>query len=169
MTTEPLSIWQSIEASSLGVSIAESTWAFPFLETIHVIALITVIGTIFIVDLRLLGWAGMRYRVTQLSDDTLKWTWGAFILAAITGSLLFVSKASTYMVNPYFLVKLVFLAAAGLNMLFFHFSTFKSVANWDSAVELPGGAKLAGGLSLVFWLIVLFCGRAIGFTLGIYY
>lgn len=169
MSTEPLTIWQSIEASSLGVSIAESTWAFPFIETLHVIALITVIGTIAIVDFRLLGWAGMKNSVTQLSNDTLKWTWAAFILAAITGGLLFVSKASTYMVNPYFLVKLVMLAAAGLNMLFFHFSTFKTVGSWDTSADIPGGAKLAGALSLVFWFVVIFCGRAIGFTLGIYY
>lgn len=169
MSTEPLTIWQSIEASSLGVSIAESTWAFPFIETLHVIALITVIGTIAIVDFRLLGWAGMKNPVTQLSNDTLKWTWAAFIMAAITGGLLFVSKASTYMVNPYFLVKLVMLAAAGLNMLFFHFSTFKTVGSWDTSAEIPGGAKMAGALSLLFWFVVIFCGRAIGFTLGIYY
>jgi hypothetical protein len=169
MSTEPLSIWQSIEGASLSVSIAESTWAFPFLECIHVIALITVIGTIFIMDFRLLGWNSMNRKVSQLSDDTLKWTWAAFCLAAITGSLLFISKASTYMVNPYFLVKMCLLAAAGLNMALFHFTTFKSVANWDEGAALPTGAKMAGGLSLLFWTLILFCGRAIGFTLGIYY
>ncbi len=166
---EPTNIWESIEYSSLGTSIAESLWAFPTLETIHVIALVTVFGTILIMDLRLLGIAGNQWAVTQMSKDTLPWTWGAFVLAAITGTLLFVSKASTYMVNPYFLTKLGLLALAGLNMAYFHFVTYKTVSDWDAAPTLPAGAKLAATVSMVAWIGVVFCGRAIGFTLGIYY
>lgn len=169
MYPEPENIWQSIEYSSLGIAIAESTWAFPTIESIHVVALITVVGTIAMMDLRLLGWANMSSKVSALSDELLKWTWGAFILAAITGSLLFISKASTYMVNPYFLIKMGLLALAGLNMLFFHYVTFKTVGEWDSSPTLPGGAKLAGALSLIFWGVIVFMGRAIGFTLGIFY
>lgn len=168
MYPEPENIWQSIEYSSLGISIAESTWAFPTLETLHVIALITVVGTIAIMDVRLLGWANMNTRVTQMTNDLLKWTWGAFIMAAITGSLLFVSKASTYMVNPYFLIKMGLLALAGLNMLFFHFVTYKTVGDWDNSANLPAGAKFAGASSLLFWGVIIFMGRAIGFTLGIF-
>lgn len=166
---EPTNIWESIEYSSLGTSIAESLWAFPTLETIHVIALVTVFGTIAIMDLRLLGVAGKKWTVLEMSKDTLKWTWAGFILAAITGTLLFTSKASTYMVNPYFLVKLGLLALAGLNMAYFHFVTYKTVNEWDSAAVMPAGAKFAAVTSLVLWIGVVFCGRAIGFTLGIYY
>lgn len=166
---EPTNIWESIEYSPLGISIAESLWAFPTLETIHVIALVTVFGTILVMDLRLLGIAGTKWTVKQMSKDTLPWTWAGFVLAAITGTLLFTSKASTYMVNPYFLVKLGLLALAGLNMLYFHFVTYKTVTEWDASPVLPGGAKFAAVSSLVLWIGVVFCGRAIGFTLGIYY
>lgn len=163
------SLWQSLEASSLGVYIAESAWAFPTFETIHVIAITTVLGTIAIVDLRLLGIASTSTAVSVLSRDTLRWTWAAFILALITGSLLFVSKATSYMVNPFFLWKMALIALAGLNMMVFHFLTQRSMANWDNDVSLPTGAKVAGALSLVLWVMVAFCGRVIGFTLGIYY
>lgn len=166
---EPTNIWESIEYSPLGVSIAESLWAFPTLETIHVIALVTVFGTIMIMDLRLLGLASNKWAVTQMSKDTLPWTWAAFVLAAITGTLLFASKASTYMVNPFFLWKMGLMALAGLNMLYFHFATYKTVSDWDATPTLPAGAKFAATASLVLWIGVIFCGRAIGFTLGIYY
>ena len=169
MYPEPTNIWESIEYSSFGTSIAESLWAFPTIETIHVIALVTVLGTIAIVDLRMLGLAGMRAPVTEMTEDTLKWTWGAFILAAITGTLLWISKASTYMVNPYFLIKMGLLVLAGLNMLYFHFATYKTVHEWDTGNQLPTGAKVAAILSLIFWIVIVFCGRAIGFTLGVYY
>src|SRR6187399_3407954 len=166
---EPTNIWESIEYSSLGTTIAESTWMFPTIETIHVIALTTVLGMIAIVDLRLVGVGSRALAVTKLSKDTLPWVWGAFVLAAITGSLLFVSKASSYMANPYFLWKMVMLALAGFNMMYFHFFTYRTVEHWDLDPTVPIGAKIAGGLSLLFWLLVVFFGRAIGFTLGIFY
>jgi hypothetical protein len=96
----PTNIWESIEYSRLGTTIAESTWMFPTIETVHVIALVTVLGTIMIMDLRLIGVASRDVAVTQLSKDTLPWTWVAFVLAAITGTLLFVSKATSYVANP---------------------------------------------------------------------
>ena len=169
MYPEPTNIWESIEYSSLGIAIAESTWAFPTLETLHVIGLVTVLGTIFIMDLRLLGVASTNVAVTRMTKDTLPWTWGAFVLAAITGTLLFVSKASSYMINPYFLVKMSLMAIAGLNMLYFHFVTFKNIAVWDNSAAMPAGVKFAGATSILFWLAIVFCGRAIGFTLGISY
>src|SRR5690348_4882687 len=123
---EPTNIWESIEYSQLGITIAESTWMFPTLETIHVIALVTVLGMIAIVDLRLVGVGSRSLAVTKLSKDTLPWVWGAFLLAAATGSLLFVSKATSYVVNPYFLWKLVMLSLAGMNMMYFHFFTYRT-------------------------------------------
>lgn len=169
MYPEPTNIWESIEYSSLGISIAESLWAFPTIETIHVIALVTVLGTVLAMDLRMLGVASNNVAVSRMSTETLKWTWIGFVLAAITGTLLFISKASTYMVNPYFLTKMGLLAAAGINMMIFHFVTWKNVNEWDIGVTPPKGAKVAAILSLTLWIVIVFCGRAIGFTLGIYY
>jgi hypothetical protein len=141
---------------------------FPTIETIHVIALVTVLGTIMIMDLRMIGVASRDVAVTQLSKDTLPWTWAGFVLAAITGSLLFVSKATSYVANPYFLWKLVMLSLAGINMMYFHFITYRTVEHWDLDPSVPKMVKVAGGLSLLFWLAVVFFGRAIGFTLGIF-
>ncbi|AKH42201.1 hypothetical protein FHS61_003034 [Altererythrobacter atlanticus] len=171
MYPEPENIWQSLEYSGLGTSIAESAWMFPTIETIHVIALVTVVGTIAIMDLRMLGWAGTKSSITQMSNDTLPWTWGAFVLAAITGGLLFVSKASSYVINPYFLWKMFVLVLAGVNMMYFHFITYKTVHEWDvhGTGQVPVMTKVAGILSLTFWILVVFFGRAIGFTLGIFY
>ena len=168
MYPEPTTIWESIQYSSLGIFIAESTWAFPTIETLHVIALVTVLGTIFVMDLRLLGVASTNYPITAMSKDTLKWTWAGFVMAAITGTLLVISKTSSYVINPFFMGKMVLLAIAGLNMLYFHRVTWKTVNEWDTSPVVPLGAKVAGITSLIFWIVIVFFGRAIGFTLGIY-
>jgi hypothetical protein len=168
MYPEPNNIWEKIEYSGIGTYIAESTWAFPTLETLHVIFFVVVLGTILVVDLRMIGATSNRFAITKAAKDTLPWTWGAFILAGITGSLIFVSKASSYMANPWFIAKMVTMALAGLNMLYFHFVTWKSVDQWDKGVATPGAVKAAGYISLVLWVGVVFFGRAIGFTLGIF-
>lgn len=169
MYPEPTNIWESIEYSGLGTTIAESTWMFPTLETLHVIFLVTVLGTIFVMDLRMLGWTSNKFAVTATAKDTLPWTWGAFVGAAITGSLLFVSKASSYVINPYFLWKMGMMALAGLNMMYFHFITYRTVEHWDRDASMPAAVKVAAALSILFWIAVVFFGRAIGFTLGIFY
>jgi hypothetical protein len=158
-------LWQWLENSALGQYIAASSWAFPTIETVHVIAIVTVVGSIAVMDLRLLGLASKESRVTEMSNDTLPWTWGAFVIAMISGGLLFISKATTYMVNPFFLWKMVLIAIAGVNMLVFHLITWKTVKVWDADPQLPRGAKIAGGVSLGFWIVVVFVARAIGFTL----
>ena len=169
MYPEPTNFWQTLEYSRVGVFIAESTWAFPTLETLHVIAFVTVLGTIMVMDLRMIGATSNKFAITVTSKDTLPWTWGAFAMAALTGGLLFVSKASSYVINPYFLAKLAMIALAGINMMYFHFFTYRTVEHWDRDASVPAAVKIAGFLSLFFWLLVVFFGRAIGFTLGIFY
>jgi hypothetical protein len=157
--------WQSLEASKVGDYVATSTWAFPTLETVHVIAIVTVMGSIAVMDLRLLGLTSREIRVTEVERDTLRWTWGAFIIAFVTGLLLFISKATSYTVNPYFLWKMVVIVLAGANMAAFHLITWRSVDKWDTGEPIPLGAKIAGGTSIGLWILVSFLGRAIGFTL----
>ena len=162
------SFWQWLENTELAQTIAGSEWIFPTVETLHVIFIVTVVGSIAIVDLRLLGLTGRNQPVTSLSRDTLPITWVAFAGALITGGLLFASKATQYMVNPYFITKISLILLAGINMLVLHFLNWRDVATWDRG-QAPAAVKLAGGISLAFWVVVVFCGRVIGFTLGIYH
>ena len=160
--------WEALETSPLGDFVASSSWAFPTIESLHVISIVTVVGTVAIMDLRLLGLASRSWTMSQMSRDTLHWTWAAFVLAVITGTLLFISKAHVYAEHPWFIAKMLLIVLAGVNMAIFHMLSWRGVANWDSdrAAPLPG--LIAGGLSLTLWLVVIFCGRWIGFTLGHY-
>lgn len=152
-----------LENTPVGVSIRESAWWFPILETIHVIAIVLVAGSIMIVDLRLLNWASRKRSVSQLTQEVLPLTWGAFSIAAITGLLLFSSAAVRYSTYLPFQLKMGLLVFAGLNMGVFHLITYRNVAAWDQSVP-PPAAKWAGALSLLTWFGVIACGRWIGFV-----
>lgn len=165
MDLQPL--WEKIELSPIGDWVASSSWAFPTIETVHVIAICTVFGTVAMMDLRLLGLASKENRVTELSRDTLTWTWGAFVLAAITGTALWMSKTHVYMKEPWFYAKMILIGVAGINMFIFHFVTWKTIGQWDKG-KPPTAARIAGFTSLGLWLVVIYCARMIGFTLGLY-
>jgi hypothetical protein len=155
-----------LETTRLSVFIQQSEWAFPMIEAIHVIALALVVGTIAIVDLRLLGWASVTRPVSGLCREVLPLTWGAFALAVITGALMFISRAADYYGNLAFRLKLLVLVAAGLNMLLFQLVTYRGRARWDGEPTPPLPARLAGAMSLTCWVGIVFFGRWIGFTMS---
>jgi hypothetical protein len=141
-----------------------SEWAFPIVETIHVFSLATVFGSIAMVDLRLLGITSRNSLVSSLSHEVLPWTWVAFVMAAITGSLMFLSKAETYWQNFETRAKFICMILAGVNMMVFHFGVYRRIADWDAALKTPPAARFAGATSLLLWAGVIFFGRWIGFS-----
>jgi uncharacterized membrane protein len=153
-----------LQTSSLAVFIHQTKWAFTTIEVVHVIAISLVIGTIAIVDLRLLGLASTKRAFTELAREVLPFTWAAFVLAAIAGSLLFISQATEYFVNTTFWIKMSIMVLAGINMLIFEFITVRSVQKWDLEPSPPLPARLAGGISLACWVLVFIFGRWTGFT-----
>jgi hypothetical protein len=154
-----------LQSAAIPKAIAENEIIFPWIESIHVLAIVLVVGSISIVDLRLLGVASLDRAVKRLMSDVLPLTWTAFGVAAITGSLLFSSDALNYGHNFFFRGKLVLLCLAGLNMALFHLTGIRDVARWDASRQTPVAAKVAGGVSLLLWICVVAFGRGIGFTM----
>ena len=157
-------ILQWLEASALATRIRDSLYLFPFLESIHVIGLALVFGTIAIIDLRLLGTASTERPFKRMASDILKWTWIAFGLTALTGSLMFITNAGVYYHNFYFRAKMVLLVLAAVNMLSFELTLGRSVHRWDRATAAPPAGRAVAVLSLIIWISVIFAGRLIGFT-----
>jgi hypothetical protein len=148
---------------SFPTQIRESDWLFPTIETIHVFALVLVVGTIMTVDLRLLGLANKERPFSQVASEMLPWTWAAFAIAALAGMLMFSSKALTYYSNIPFRLKMVCLLLAGINMVMFHWLGTRNLEAWDRG-RPPRAAKLAGGASLLLWIAIVAAGRWVGFT-----
>ena len=145
--------WTWLEMTPLAARIGESAW-FPFLESIHVLSAMFVVGTVLMADLRLLGWSARRYSVTVVTNEVVPWTWGAFGIAVVTGVGLLMPRASSYVANPAFLTKVVLLALALVNMLTLHFFALRT-----ERVRLQ---MTTGACSLLVWAGVVLAGRWIG-------
>ena len=155
------------ENSALADNIRENDVLFPLIESLHVVSICLVVGSIFAVDLKLLGLASTDRSVSRVMNGILPLTWTAFAVAVASGGLLFISNATKYLENGYFDAKILLICAAGLNMAMFHALTAKDLPRWENDTRLPLPARLAGGLSILLWVAVVACGRMIGFTMEI--
>jgi hypothetical protein len=132
-------------------------WAFPVVQSLHFMGFALSIGTIAIVDLRLLGLGMRRQQAADLAADLNRWTLAGLALMLITGPLMFSADAVRYHVNPSFQFKMTCLMVA----LLFHFTIHRRAVRADAPPLL---AKLAGALSLLLWTAVVAGGRMIAFV-----
>jgi hypothetical protein len=153
-----------LESTHVATSIRVSTWLFPTIETIHVLAIVLVVGSIARFDLRLLNLAYRDRKVSEVYEEVVPWTWVCFFFAAMAGALLFSSHATTYYHNFSFRMKMLLLLLSGVNSAIFQQWTYQTVARWDQEARIPSAARLAGALSLVLWIFIVAFGRWIGFT-----
>ncbi len=161
MTLMPFLQW--LEHGQLGTAIRQSTLLFPVIESLHVLAITAMVGTIAVVDLRLLGIASRERPIDELMDEVLPFTRWAFAAAALSGSLLFISHAVDYSHKLPFLIKMGLLLLALVNILVFHRLTVRNIQAWNHR-RLPLTAKLGGGISLAIWIAIVAAGRWIGFV-----
>jgi hypothetical protein len=155
-----------LQNSALSEWMRLSLKAVPVVNALHVMSIVIVFGTIFIVDLRLLGFVNVHRSVTRMHDELVRWTWLAFGISFITGALLFMVNAVTYYRNTAFWLKMGAIVLAGINMLVFERVTAKSMPSWDRGAVPPPAARTAAVVSIVLWLAVIVFGRWIGFTKG---
>ena len=113
----------------------------------------------------MLGFASVDRPVGRLMRSILPITVGAFGVAVAAGSLLFISHASEYLENRFFIAKITLIALAGVNMAVFHLIGARNLDQWENDALPPLFARVAGGLSLFLWVSVVACGRWIGFTM----
>jgi hypothetical protein len=143
-----------LEAWGPIAALKSSLYAYPLLEVVHLIALATLFGTIFVVDMRILG----RMRALDLAPLTrtlLPWTVAGFALALLTGLTMFVMRISDLIANPMFIAKMCLLFAAGANAGVLH---ARGPIDENSAIT-----RGQAFLSILIWVAVIFCGRWIAY------
>jgi hypothetical protein len=156
------SLWQWLETSSLSVTLRAGTWGYPIVESIHILALAVLFGSVLMFDLRLLGYS-RHLLVTDLARHLLPWTYISFAIALISGGILFSVEATQIAANPAFRLKLLLITLAGINVIWFYQSSYRSVRLWNRATPAPIAARINAVMSIGLWAGVIICGRLIAY------
>jgi hypothetical protein len=152
-----------IENSALGLAMRQSLWLYPAVEIVHLAGIALLFGSIAILDLRLLG-LSRDVPVRRLAAHVLPWTAASFLLIVPSGLAMFAAHASDFIASPVFALKMGLIFAGGINAALFHAGAMRGVSDWDVNRAPPPAARVAGAVSLVFWLAVIACGRLLAYT-----
>jgi hypothetical protein len=150
-----------IEGSWLGVTLRDFAWAFPAAEILHFTGLCLLLGSLIVIDLRLLGFA--RGLPARAINDLLPLAWIGFSINLVTGFLFFVAAPFFYYPNGPLRIKLVLILLAGANALWFHRELRDEVDYLEAGAEASARVKVSAGASLALWAGVVFFGRMIMF------
>jgi hypothetical protein len=157
-------LWSWLETLPLAEQIG-ATWWFPLLESLHVLSSTFIVGSILMVDLRLLNLAATKYPVTRIIREVIPWTYAASAVSVVTGIGMFSTRASRYAEIPAFQIKMALLVLAAINMAVFHLVSSRGIARWDNAASTTSAARLAGACSLLLWIGIMLSGRWVGHVL----
>lgn len=146
------------------VALRESLYAYPLIESTHVLALALFVGLAVMLDLRLLGWAFDRVPITEFTGRVLPWAQAGFAVMVTTGLLLFFAIPVRNFHNLFFRIKMIMLVLALLNVWYFHSRTERDVATWDRGVRPPPAARAAALASIVLWFGIVVAGRMIAYN-----
>jgi Family of unknown function (DUF6644) len=133
----------------------------PIVQTIHLLAIATIMGSIVILDLRVLGVAVHGQQPHDLARRLLPWTWWAIPVLAISGLVFVLARPRRYLTNPIFGIKFVLLSVA----LIVTFVLSRLMAKLDTAADRTGALeKVVAAVSLLLWLSVVMAGRWIAYS-----
>lgn len=153
-----------LAATEGSINLHESLYMYPTVESIHVWALVLFFGMAVMLDLRLVGLAFRATPVSEVARRLLPWTIAGFVILAVSGTLLFYAIPIRTYHSVFFRAKVLMLIAAAINVWVFHAGVWLRVADWDTAIPPPTRARVAGWVSLVLWVAVIFAGRMIAYN-----
>lgn len=151
-----------LESSAPAVWMRESMWAYPAIETAHILGFTVLVGSAVMFDLRLLGFS-RSLPVIAAARHLLRWSRLSLLVVVPAGIMLFMTQAVETWANPAFRLKLLLLAVAGVNAVVFHLWTLKSIEEWEQRPTTPMRAKIAALISIIVWAGVITCGRLIAY------
>ena len=157
-------VFSWLEDSGLAETIRGTAYLYPVLGSLHILGIALLIGPAAAFDLRLLGIGQQKLRVTTMAGCLLPLARLGFMIAAVTGVLMFLPGASVITERGSAPWKLGFLLFAGLNVLIFHRRTYRSVSDWDLSKPAPAPARTAAVVSLTSWAGVTVAGSLLAYT-----
>jgi hypothetical protein len=154
-----LALFKWFDATPISVVIRDSTYIFPVVEVLHLFGLTLLLGTVTVVDMRMLGVGMRRQSIHEVASQLTPWSVGAAIVTIVSGILLFLSEAMKCYGNAAFPYKM-WLLVGGIVL---YFVTQRKITAANSKLS-HGQMKIIAILSLVLWYGVAIAGRAIAFV-----
>ena len=156
-----IAVW--LDDTQWSTMLHESYYMYNWVESTHVLTLMLSLGMLFLIDLRMLGYALPDVPASRIAERLNMPMLIGFIVMFITGILLFYAVPVRTSQSLWFRIKMVLLVVCAVNAWLFHKRMNESVSSWDNEPRAPSRIRLGAMLSLGFWSIIVICGRFIAY------
>ena len=156
-----IAVW--LDDTAWSTAIHESYYLYNWIEATHVLTLMLSLGILFLIDMRMLGWALPNVPATRLAEKLNAPMLAGFVVMFITGILLFYAVPVRSAQSLWFRVKMVLLVVCAVNAYLFHKRMTQSLANWENEPKAPSALRRGAAISLAFWTVIVVCGRFIAY------
>jgi hypothetical protein len=156
-------MWESLQHSGWVTVVSDTGWLYAAVSIVHYFTLFLFIGTVTLLDLRILGVADRRQTIAQLAAQVLPWNWLVFALAIVSGFVLFATDAVNYVPVGLFWLKLVVILLAVLATIIVQ----RGLRTWDQAPVVPASARIIALISLALWVGAILAAVDISYIAGV--
>ncbi|MBV8842121.1 MAG: hypothetical protein JO307_04845 [Bryobacterales bacterium] len=159
---KPFAEWLSTTSPSVFLQ-NHNSWAIPAIQSIHIAGIAIVLGSVFMIVLRLLGWAGMDQSLLQTARRFGPWLTGALWLMLATGALMVIGEPVRELITFSFWLKMFLVALATVIAVVFQRSLRKHDRQWEEILVKRGTTKLLAVLTFLIWACIIILGRLIAY------
>lgn len=152
-----------LEQTALSQAIQSTAWIVPAVQTVHILAIATVIGAVLMLNLRLLGLLGRDQTVRQFSARFLPVIWWVLPVLAVTGAIMIIGEPARSLKNPFFQLKMSLLVAALMVTAFYQYRLARGAPRFKAAAGGRSAALLIAIPWLALWTGIVFAGRWIAY------
>ena len=126
-------MWEVLEQSSLIETLSQTGWMYASVSVIHYLTMFWFVGSMAVVDLRVMGVAAKKRNLAELSEQLYPWAWTGLALATISGFFMFATDAGDWAPDPVFHVKLAMIGISLVLAILVQLWAPK----WSAAPEIP--------------------------------
>ena len=152
-----------LSQTSLSLAIQGREWVVPTIQSIHIVAIGVVIGSVFMIDLRILGWAGRDETLSQTSARFGPWLWWGLCVLLVTGTALVVGEPARELLAVSFRLKMGLVAIGAVVALVFQRSLRRHERDWNTVLVNQQGIKVLAVVTFLVWVGVVVLGRLIAY------
>jgi hypothetical protein len=154
--------WLSTTAPSIFIQ-EHNAWAIPTIQSIHIVGIAMVMGSALLIDLRILGWAGMDRTLRQTTARFGPWLTASLWLLLATGILMVIGEPVRELVTFSFWLKMALVAIGAVVTVAFQSALRRHEQRWEDTLVHQPSVKTLAVLTFLMWICVIFLGRLIAY------
>lgn len=157
-----LSNWLSLTPLSSWIQM--NFWVIPMTQTVHILAICAVVGSSFMINLRIVELAGRSQTMTWTASRFLPWVWWGLPVLLLTGIILVIGEPHRELLNPSFWMKMILVIVATIMTLWFQGTVRRNVAFWETSHNKRVGIRIFAVALMIVWVVIMVLGRWIAYS-----